>query len=80
MLFSVCTYIHTTPPTYAAAKSMGFESSPPPYLSMASSSDQLVQTALAAGVSYASAGAGILDSSVSVFSKTLTFIYIQVIK
>ncbi|EER88666.2 hypothetical protein BDA96_10G252200, partial [Sorghum bicolor] len=45
------------------AKSMGLESSPPPYLSLASSSDQLVQTALAAGVSYASAGAGILDST-----------------
>uniref|UniRef100_A0A8R7VFL1 Uncharacterized protein n=1 Tax=Triticum urartu TaxID=4572 RepID=A0A8R7VFL1_TRIUA len=47
--------------------SMGFESSPPPYLLLESSSRLLVLTALAAGVNYASSGAGILDSTVSLF-------------
>ncbi|TKV92692.1 hypothetical protein SEVIR_9G176400v4 [Setaria viridis] len=50
----------TTPPT---SSSMGFMSSPPPYLSLAPSSNNLVQTAFATGVSYASSGAGILDST-----------------
>ncbi|WVZ64145.1 hypothetical protein U9M48_013709 [Paspalum notatum var. saurae] len=45
------------------AKSMGFASSPPPYLSLAPSPGRLVHTALATGVSYASGGAGILDST-----------------
>ncbi|CAN6220780.1 unnamed protein product [Urochloa humidicola] len=45
------------------AKSMGFEISPPPYLSLAPSSDDLVLTAMTAGVNYASSGAGILDST-----------------
>ncbi|XP_066372273.1 GDSL esterase/lipase At5g55050-like isoform X2 [Miscanthus floridulus] len=45
------------------AKSMGFVSSPPPYLSVANSSLLLVPTALTTGVSYASADAGILDST-----------------
>ncbi|CAN6173654.1 unnamed protein product [Urochloa humidicola] len=45
------------------AKSMGFVSSPPPYLSLARSSSLLVGTALTTGVSYASGDAGILDST-----------------
>ncbi|CAL4934617.1 unnamed protein product [Urochloa decumbens] len=45
------------------AQSMGFVSSPPPYLSLAPSSDNLIQTAFATGVNYASSGAGILDST-----------------
>ncbi|PVH47230.1 hypothetical protein PAHAL_4G009400 [Panicum hallii] len=45
------------------AKSMGFVSSPPPYLSLAPSSSLVGLTALTAGVSYASADAGILDST-----------------
>ncbi|CAN6173854.1 unnamed protein product [Urochloa humidicola] len=45
------------------AKSMGFPCSPPPYLSLAPSASRLVQTAVAGGVSYASGGAGILDST-----------------
>nr|CAB3470565.1 unnamed protein product [Digitaria exilis] len=47
------------------AKEMGFACSPPAYLSLApnSSSGPLVPTALATGVSYASGGAGILDST-----------------
>ncbi|KAF8686860.1 hypothetical protein HU200_043364 [Digitaria exilis] len=47
-----------------AAKSMGFLSSPPPYLSLLALNSSLVApTALTAGVSYASADAGILDST-----------------
>ncbi|KAJ1289108.1 hypothetical protein BS78_02G139900 [Paspalum vaginatum] len=42
---------------------MGFASSPPPYLSVAPSPGRLVLTAFATGVSYASGGAGILDST-----------------
>ena len=50
-----------------AAKNMGFACSPPPYLSLAhSSSGPLVQTALTSGINYASGGAGILDSTVSI--------------
>ncbi|KAJ1260807.1 hypothetical protein BS78_10G260600 [Paspalum vaginatum] len=54
------------------AKSMGFASSPPPYLSLLALADnasasssrlQLVLAALTTGVSYASADAGILDST-----------------
>ncbi|RCV11167.1 hypothetical protein SETIT_2G165400v2 [Setaria italica] len=45
------------------AKSLGFPWSPPPYLSLAPSSGRLVQAAVAGGVSYASGGAGILDST-----------------
>ncbi|CAN6206634.1 unnamed protein product [Urochloa humidicola] len=46
------------------AKSMGFVSSPPPYLSLvAPSSSLLVLNALTTGVSYASGDAGILDST-----------------
>ncbi|NP_001132708.1 GDSL esterase/lipase [Zea mays] len=45
------------------AKSMGFASSPPPYLSLAPSTGRLVLTARGSGVSYASGGAGILDST-----------------
>ena len=45
---------------------MGFVSSPTsPYLSLPNSSLVLVPTALTTGVSYASADAGILDSTVS---------------
>ncbi|CAN6215576.1 unnamed protein product [Urochloa humidicola] len=44
------------------AKSMGFFSSPPPYLSLAPNLS-LVPAALTTGVSYASADAGILDST-----------------
>ncbi|KAL5657810.1 hypothetical protein ACJX0J_030973, partial [Zea mays] len=44
-------------------KSMGFASSPPPYLSLAPSTGRLVLTARGSGVSYASGGAGILDST-----------------
>ncbi|CAN6206636.1 unnamed protein product [Urochloa humidicola] len=46
------------------AKSMGFLSSPPPYLSLLEpSSNLLLAAALTTGVSYASADAGILDST-----------------
>ncbi|KAL6854568.1 hypothetical protein ACP4OV_019130 [Aristida adscensionis] len=45
------------------AKNMGFASSPPAYLSLSASSSLLVRAALAAGVNYASGGAGILDST-----------------
>nr|CAB3469068.1 unnamed protein product [Digitaria exilis] len=47
------------------AKSMGFGSSPPPYLSLLAptTSSLLVLTALTTGVSYASGDAGILDST-----------------
>lgn len=55
------------------AKSMGFACSPPPYLSLAqapapaqSSGPGLAQTALTIGINYASGGAGILDSTVSI--------------
>ncbi|CAN6223778.1 unnamed protein product [Urochloa humidicola] len=44
------------------AKSLGFLSSPPPYLSLAPNLN-LVPAALTTGVSYASADAGILDST-----------------
>ena len=52
----------------AAAKNMGFALSPPAYLSLApsSSSGPLVLSALSNGVNYASGGAGILDSTVSI--------------
>ncbi|KAL6643397.1 hypothetical protein ACP70R_018954 [Stipagrostis hirtigluma subsp. patula] len=50
----------TTPPT---TSNMGFTSSPPAYLSMSRSTGVLSRTALATGVSYASGGAGILDST-----------------
>ncbi|XP_039843806.1 GDSL esterase/lipase At5g55050-like isoform X2 [Panicum virgatum] len=43
------------------AKSMGFLSSPPPYLMLAPSTGLLVSTALETGVNYASGGSGILD-------------------
>ncbi|OEL38681.1 GDSL esterase/lipase [Dichanthelium oligosanthes] len=54
------------------AKSMGFVSSPPPYLSLLASpsSSLLVLTALTTGVSYASGDAGILDSAVQYFKTT----------
>ncbi|CAL5040560.1 unnamed protein product [Urochloa decumbens] len=45
------------------AKKIGFVGSPPPYLSLASSSSLLVSTALTIGTSFASGGAGILDST-----------------
>ena len=51
--------------TYATAKSMGFVSSPPPYLMLAPSTGLLVSTALETGVNYASGGSGILDITVS---------------
>ena len=44
-----------------AAKMIGFLSSPPAYLALASSSGLLVSAARTTGVSYASGGAGILD-------------------
>ncbi|CAN6181585.1 unnamed protein product [Urochloa humidicola] len=45
------------------AKSIGFRSSPPPYLLLALNPGLLVSTALEFGVSYASGGAGILEST-----------------
>lgn len=48
---------------HAAAKSVGFWSSPPPYLLLAPKPGLLVSTALKIGVNYASGGAGILDST-----------------
>ncbi|CAL4966318.1 unnamed protein product [Urochloa decumbens] len=45
------------------AKKIGFASSPPPYLLLASSSSLVAPTALTIGMSYASGGAGILDST-----------------
>ncbi|CAL5050229.1 unnamed protein product [Urochloa decumbens] len=45
------------------AKKIGFVGSPPPYLSLSSSSSLLVSTALTIGTSFASGGAGILDST-----------------
>ncbi|PUZ70150.1 hypothetical protein GQ55_2G203100 [Panicum hallii var. hallii] len=45
------------------AKSIGFPCSPPPYLSLAPSTGRLVQAAVSGGVSYASGGAGIFDST-----------------
>ncbi|XP_004967298.1 GDSL esterase/lipase At5g37690 [Setaria italica] len=48
----------------AAAKKIGLAGSPPPYLALAWSSSLVVSTALTiGGVSYASGGAGILDST-----------------
>jgi len=47
-----------------AAKAMGFEMSPPAYLSLTPPSSRLVIRGLG-GVNYASGGAGILDSTVS---------------
>jgi hypothetical protein len=48
-----------------AAKNLGFERSPLAYLVL-KSRNYLIPSALTRGVSYASAGAGILDSTVSV--------------
>uniref|UniRef100_A0A0E0IHS8 GDSL esterase/lipase n=1 Tax=Oryza nivara TaxID=4536 RepID=A0A0E0IHS8_ORYNI len=45
------------------AKALGFNESPPAYLSLAPRSNSLVVAAVSRGVSYASAGAGILDST-----------------
>ncbi|TVU11170.1 hypothetical protein EJB05_44751 [Eragrostis curvula] len=45
------------------AMNMGFTRSPPPYLSLAQRTGLLVRSSLSTGVSYASAGAGILDST-----------------
>ncbi|XP_047054343.1 GDSL esterase/lipase At5g37690-like [Lolium rigidum] len=45
------------------AKNLGFKRSPPAYLSLEAHHRQLVRSALHGGVSYASAGAGILDST-----------------
>ncbi|KAG2614315.1 hypothetical protein PVAP13_4KG381403, partial [Panicum virgatum] len=45
------------------AKMIGFVGSPPAYLALASSSGLLVSAARTTGVSYASGGAGILDST-----------------
>ncbi|KAM0878773.1 hypothetical protein ACQ4PT_034661 [Festuca glaucescens] len=45
------------------AKKLGLKESPPAYLSLAPGTTPLVVSALAEGVSYASAGAGILDST-----------------
>jgi hypothetical protein len=47
-----------------AAKNLGFERSPLAYLVL-KSRNYLIPSALTRGVSYASAGAGILDSTVS---------------
>jgi hypothetical protein len=61
-------YIVSTLHTCIAAKCIGFVSSPPPYLSLLGAAScgggLLVPTALTIGVSYASGGAGILDSTV----------------
>jgi hypothetical protein len=48
-----------------AAKNLGFQRSPPAYLSLNEHHRHLLRSALHGGVSYASAGAGILDSTVS---------------
>lgn len=45
------------------ARKLGLNESPPAYLSLAPRTISLVSTALSEGVSYASAGAGILDST-----------------
>ncbi|CAN6181590.1 unnamed protein product [Urochloa humidicola] len=45
------------------AKKIGLAGSPPPYLSLAWSSSLVVSTALTSGMSYASGGAGILNST-----------------
>jgi len=50
---------------YVAAKMIGFASSPPAYLALAPSSGLLVSAARTIGVSYASGGADILNSTVS---------------
>jgi hypothetical protein len=52
---------------FLAAKNMGFTISPPAYLSLVRISGRhLVRSALGTGELYASAGAGILDSTVCV--------------
>ena len=50
-----------------AARQLGFERSPLAYLVL-KSRNYLIPSALTRGVSYASAGAGILDSTVSHFN------------
>jgi phospholipase/lecithinase/hemolysin len=63
-----------------AAKSMGLVRSPPPYLSLAPIDDlSLALAALTTGVSYASAGAGILDSTVKSLSIHLIHVYGRII-
>ena len=64
-----------------AAKNLGFEKSPLAYLVL-KARNYLIPSAISTGVSYASAGAGILDSTVShqrLTTKALLFsIYIMI--
>jgi hypothetical protein len=55
---------------HTAAKTMGLVLSPPPFLLLAPNSFSLLLAALTTGVNYASGGAGILDSTVSLISYT----------
>jgi hypothetical protein len=55
-----------------AARKLGLKESPPAYLSLAPRTIPLVVKAVAEGVNYASAGAGILDSTVSRGSTSTT--------
>jgi len=52
---------------YYAAKALGFKKSPLAYLEL-KAKNKLIPSAITRGVSYASAGAGILDSTVSYHS------------
>ncbi|CAL5040791.1 unnamed protein product [Urochloa decumbens] len=61
--FVMCLVISMEVLSAAAAKKIGLAGSPPPYLSLALSSSLLVSTALTIGMSYASGGAGILNST-----------------
>jgi hypothetical protein len=58
-----------------AAKNFGLVQSPPPYLSLLApnSNLSLVLAALITGVSYASADAGILDSTVSLLHASILY-------
>uniref|UniRef100_A0A0D3HL11 GDSL esterase/lipase n=1 Tax=Oryza barthii TaxID=65489 RepID=A0A0D3HL11_9ORYZ len=57
------------------AKALGFNESPPAYLSLAPArSNSLVVAAVSRGVSYVSAGAGILDSTVRYFESTMAHV------
>ena len=68
-MYIMVSLISLTVVNYVAAKMIGFVSSPPAYLALAPScsSGLLVSAARTTGVSYASGGAGILDSTVSAY-------------
>ena len=74
---SLCLYIY-------AAKNLGFEKSPLAYLVL-KARNYLIPSAITRGVSYASAGSGILDSTVSHKTdhyssslRSILFIYIYI--